>query len=662
MQPPAGPRSQSRRDAFAAQSRELAVCVLFAAIVLYLAFNGGGYDLIVRNQVGLAVWWGVLVCAAVGAIRTEPLTRTGWAVVLTFAAFTAWTAVAAAHSQSHERSLAELSRVLCYLGVLVLAVAMHRRRDVAVRLTVGSLAVAIVIVACAALVSRLAPGTFPAANQTASWLPGARGRLGWPLYYWNALGALMALGLPLLLSCATGARAPMARALAAGSVPVVVLCAYLTFSRGGAIAAGAALLVYFSLASDRLPKLLTAAIVAAGSAVLVALAAARPALEDGLLGATARNQGHQLLVAVVMVAALTAAVHAGAGALLARRTRPSWLQVPPRRARRLLAVAVAAVLVVALAAGAPARISHTWQQFKRPTASALQTNSLARFGSTSGNQRYDYWKVAIKATPEHLLAGWGPGTFVLIWLPRAPYYSFVVNAHSLYIETLAEDGVIGLLLLLCFLGAALGSAGRLASRRRRRSRDYAAAVAASCSAFALSAAFDWVWQMPALVVAFISLVAAVQGVGRDSLRGGAKAAERRKHRTAALRATLVLVAIVSMVVIAIPLANVADVRNSQAAVIAGNTATALRDARAAAEIEPSSASAHLQIALVDELRGDLRGGVAAAQQSIANEPGNWAEWLVLSRLEAESGQPAAALQAYLRARSLNPNSPIFAGS
>ena len=87
----------------------------------------------------------------------------------------------------------------------------------------------------------------------------------------------------------------------------------------------------------------------------------------------------------------------------------------------------------------------------------------------SGNGRYTYWKVAIDATSGHLLAGNGGGTFQLLWDPRAPYYSPVENAHSLYVETLAETGVVGLALLGSFFLWCLGlrscCAGGLATRR-----------------------------------------------------------------------------------------------------------------------------------------------------------------------------------------------------
>ena len=197
---------------------------LAGTVVLYLSVDGGGYDLIVRSQVAIVVWWIVLIGAAWGLLPVTRLTRTAWLALALFGAFVAWTALAATWSLSSERSLQELSRVACYFGLLLLGISIHRERDRAVQHTVHAVATAVVAVACLALASRLRPDLFPAAHQTASYLPGTEGRLGWPLNYWNALAALLALGLPLLLSIATSARRLWAQSAAAAAIPVVTLC------------------------------------------------------------------------------------------------------------------------------------------------------------------------------------------------------------------------------------------------------------------------------------------------------------------------------------------------------------------------------------------------------------------------------------------------------
>ncbi len=57
--------------------------------------------------------------------------------------------------------------------------------------------------------------------------PATRSRLSYPLNYWNGLGCLVAMGMPLLLGIATSARALAARALAAAALPALALAALL---------------------------------------------------------------------------------------------------------------------------------------------------------------------------------------------------------------------------------------------------------------------------------------------------------------------------------------------------------------------------------------------------------------------------------------------------
>jgi len=634
----------------------LSTWALVGGIVLYLAIDGGGYDIVVRSQVGLVVWWIVLVGAALGLLPVVRLSRIAWAGLALFGGFVAWTALASTWSISSERSLADLSLVACYLGVLVLGVAIYRDRQHAVRHTVNAVAAAVVVVAGLALAARLRPDLFPAAQQTASFLPTTRGRLSWPLNYWNALAALIALGLPLLLSIATSARTLLAQAAAAAAIPLLALSAYLTFSRGGAIEAAAAVIVFFALSPERIPKLATAVVAAVGSAALIAGAVHRSAIEHGLTNAAAQHQGATLLTSVIVVCAGVGLTQAGIGLAVRHGTPLRWLVVPRQRARWLLVTGIAACVVVALLAGAPARISHAWRDFKRPPPAVLRHESIARFGAVSGEGRYELWKVAVNATSGHVLGGSGPGTFQLLWLPRAPYYSYVQNAHSLYVETLAEEGVVGLGLLVGFFLLVVGAGVRLVRRSSYEARARAAAVVAALTAFLVSAAFDWTWQVPALPAAFMLLAAAVLAPGGKAVALGS--ANRWRGRIA-IRLGAVVLAVACLVAIGVPLATTTAVRQSQAAVTSGDSTLALADARAATRVEPGAASAQIQLALVLELQRNFRAALVAGGRATSDEPDNWSDWLVVSRLDAEAGRPAASLAAYRRARSLNPRSPIF---
>src|SRR5206468_3164205 len=141
------------------------------------------------------------------------------------------------------------------------------------------------------------------------------------------------------------------------------------------------------------------------------------------------------------------------------------------------------------------------------------------------------------------------------------------------------------------------------------------------------------------------------------VRLGARDAQRRGPS----RAALALLSIPAVIAIAIPLATVTAVRDSQAAASRGKATKALADARTAASIEPQAATPDLQQALVFERAGQLDTAARYASRAAAREPRNWRPWLTLSRVEAERGHAAASVAAYRHARTLDRRSPIFQG-
>src|SRR5205807_5007790 len=124
-------------------------------------------------------------------------------------------------------------------------------------------------------------------------------RLRYPFDYADGVGEFAALGLPLLLFVATGARTLWGRALGAAGLPVVVLCLAMTASRGGVLAAAVGVVFFFALAPDRLPRLLTAVIAAAASALEIAALIDRAGLRDTVGTAPAGERHSMLVIAVI---------------------------------------------------------------------------------------------------------------------------------------------------------------------------------------------------------------------------------------------------------------------------------------------------------------------------------------------------------------------------
>lgn len=617
--------------------------LLCFGLVAYLGLKGGGFDPLVHDQVGIAALWIVLAGTLVGALPRRPLGALAWAALGLLAGFAAWTALSLAWTESSEKTFADVALVVTYAGVFALALFSRGSRDS--RRLIAAVATGIVFVSLVALLSRLHPAWFPGADQTATILSDSRERLSYPINYWNGLAALIAIVIPLVLQIATCARLTVFRALAAAALPAMALTVFFTLSRGGIATAILALAVFLAFSADRLPKLGTLLLAGAGGAILVAAAFQRDALRHGLLDSAAHRQGDEMLAITLGVCLVVGLAQAAISLVLRRRVRPRWTLVSRRQSLAGAVAGLLLVLVAAAALGAPGRLSGAWSEFKRGGGPGYGTE---RLGSVAGESRYQFWSVAVRENSTKPLTGTGSGTFEY-WWARKGNGSAVRDAHSLYMQTLGELGIVGLALLAAFLLTILVGGGRRAIRAGPDERTWLASALAGCAAFCLTAAFDWVWQIPVLPVAVLLLAAALLG-------GSADGAERPKLR---YRLPLALAAAAAIVATAIPLASTSLLRESEAHARAGDLPAALADARSAQNVQPGAASPRLQQALVLELQGELPAAAAAAHAATEREPVSWRTWLVLSRIEAERGKAANAVRDYLEAKSLNPHSVLF---
>jgi len=642
-----------RREAPLDHAREVdwgatAIWLLCFALVAYLGLKGGGYDPLVHDQVGIAVWWIVLPATAVGAIPRARPGRVAWVGLGLLAAFVLWTALSLTWTESVEQTWADLARVTGYLGVFAFAVFAVDR--LGARRLVGAVAAAIVLVSAVALLSRFHPAWFPAANQTASFLSSDRERLAYPLHYWNAVAALVAIGLPLVLQIAGGARSVALRALAAAALPALTLTTFFTLSRGGMAAAAIALAAFFAFAPDRLAKLPALLLAAAGGAVLILAADSRDALQHGLANGTAQSQGDQMLAITLVVCGFAGLAQAAIALAGRRLRRPGWSAPTRRQSLAALAAAALVALVFAAAVDAPGRASDAWSEFKQQNSPGTGASRLA---SAAGQNRYQLWSAAVHENATRPLTGTGSGTFQFWWAQHADVDEIVRDTHSLYMQTLGELGIVGLALLAGLVATVLTGGARAAWRAERPERAALAAALAGCVAFFVTATFDWMWQIPVLPVAMLLLAGALVTASRSGPRqetGGFGLPWRLATAAAAIAA---------IAVIAIPLAATAQVRQSEADFREGDLQGALDAARSAQNAEPGAASPRLQQALVLEAAGELPAASEAASAAAERESTNWRNWLVLSRIEAERGRAAASVTAYRRARSLNPRASIF---
>lgn len=114
--------------------------------------------------------------------------------------------------------------------------------------------------------------------------------------------------------------------------------------------------------------------------------------------------------------------------------------------------------------------------------------------------RPHYWRVAVDQFEERPVLGSGAGSFHAYWQEHRPDPSTldtpdVLDAHSLYFETLAELGLVGLALILAALAIPF-----VVGLRRRRDVGVAAGLPAY-AAFVIHLGLDWDWEIPAVTLA-----------------------------------------------------------------------------------------------------------------------------------------------------------------
>ena len=557
----------------------VATWLLGFGLVAYLGLKGGGYDPLVHDQVGIAVWWVLLATVLVGALPRRRPGVLAWAALGLLVAFVAWTALSLGWTESVERTWSDLARIAGYLGVFALA--LFVRDSHSARRMVAAVGTGIVLVTILALLSRFHPDWFPQADETARFLHGGKDRLAYPLNYWNGLAALIAIGLPLMLQVATGARSVLLRSLAAAALPAMALAIFFTLSRGGTAAAVVALVVFLAFTSDRLPKLATLLVGGAGGTVLILAANQRQALQDGLLNSTAKDQGTEMLVLTIVVSAAVFAVQAAIWAGSSRLKRPGWTVPSPRQALVASLVGLVIVLVAAAVWGAPGRASDAWDEFKEP--SQAPGEGTARLASVAGESRYQFWSSAAREMQSRPLAGTGSGTFEYWWNRDGDTESIVRDTHSLYLQTLGELGIVGLALLAAFLAAVLIGGGWATVRAGSGGRPQLAAALAGCVAFFATATFDWMWQIPVLPVTMLLLAAVL-------VSAGARSSEGTPGLPWIPRAAIGLASIAVIVAIAVPLSSASLVRQSQEDAQSGDLQGALEEAKSAQNVQPSAAT------------------------------------------------------------------------
>ncbi len=479
-----------------------------------LSFFSGGYFDEARAWAGLGAWL-LVVVGVLAAGRSLPGNRGARLALGGLALLAVWTLLSMLWAPIAGDAYHAGQIVMLYLGVL-LAAALLLGDAGARRWVEPALATGTVVVIGYGLSERLLPGILHFAHSVS-----AQGRLEQPLTYWNAMGELAALGFVLCARLAGDATRPAwLRATAAAGVAPLGMGLYITFSRGALFACVAGLVALVTVAPTRAQ--LRALVVVAGAGILAAVAAAPFAGVTSLAGglSSREHEGAIVFVALVLIAAGAAAAQLSFAA-----RAPSGTLRLPRWAPLLAVGAVCAGLALAIAVGAHER------------AGVPISGGAARLGTLQSN-RYDYWRVALRAFEVQPLHGVGAGGWAVWWLRYRPYAAGAHDAHSLELQTLAELGTVGILLLAAFLGG-VGFAARDAYRRVP---GVAAGLIAGFVVWLAHSPLDWDWQMPAVTLIAMVLAGALlaladlSGAAPQATRDGESVLTREPRRSVAPRA------------------------------------------------------------------------------------------------------------------------------
>ena len=606
--------------------RTYVVAAAVAAIVTAANASQGAYFSQSWGWVALAFLMPTTVLLILDRVWVPGRLRSTYVVLV--GALAAWIGISAIWSLSVGATARELERMLVYVSV-AFAVAFVLRRGDGPGI-VGGATVGIALVTAYGLVTRLFPDRFDAGvdrfNAT---------RLAEPLGYWNAFGLLAALGAILAIGIVVHAR-PQPFAVASGALlPLFVVALYLTFSRGSWAALFFGLAVSVALDPRRLTFVWSLVALAPASIVGVVVASRQHALtaDTRVPAIDVARDGHRL-AAVVALLVVASGVLAWIARLVAARV-PAPHGV--RRGGAVMLVGLTAGLVGAILVilGGPASaISEVRARFEAaPTATGPDLND--RLFSISGNGRGETIRVAWDMATARPLEGSGAGTFEYVWYERRPSSQVVRDAHSLYVETFAELGLVGLALLLAALAVPL--AGGIMGRRTRF-------VAPACGAYVAwlaASGLDWHWEMVGLTATAL-LVGAVGLVAVERRRYGLIGAGGRLSLIG-VGATLSVLAVWSLV--------------GNQALFAGRDAiarkdwkTARSDGRRAGELLFWSHEPDFVLADATAGLGDRQGALEAYRDAVDKDPNNWVAWIRLARVARGAERDAA----YDRVRELNP--------
>ncbi|HZR94599.1 MAG TPA: O-antigen ligase family protein [Gaiellaceae bacterium] len=268
--------------------------------------------------------------------------------------------------------------------------------------------------------------------------------------------------------------------------------------------------------------------------------------------------------------------------------------------------------IAALAAGLLAFAFVGYPRARRAVVVLALAGAVASPFALSGHERVRYWHAAIADAGANPVLGSGAGTYANWWLRKRAVPLSTREAHSLYLETVAELGPLGLALL----GAALAAQAVAAWRRRLP------AVAGVVVAYGVACAVDFHWELA--------------GATAPVLVVGAAAAAGRGYRLP--RAVLAPALAVLTAAGALAYAGATKIAAADDALLRGDAPAAVAAARDALRFAPYDPHPWVVI-------GDATADAAAYRKAIELDPNDWSLWQRLAARETGESRRRALREA-----------------
>jgi tetratricopeptide (TPR) repeat protein len=645
-----------------------------------LGIGGQGLTPNVTLQMALTLGSGLLIAAAaLLAPRTDSSRAWGLAAAIGLFALAGYTAISMVWSVDPANSWLEASRTFAYAATFAGAVALVRLAPGRWRSVLAGVLLATVAICAYALAAKVLPESLDASDRYA--------RLALPFGYWNAVGLTAALGIPPCLWLGSRREGHgVVNALAAPLLCGLLITLLLSVSRGALVAAVLGVGLWFTFVPLRLRALALLAIGGASAAAAIAYAYSKPALSSDNIGLGPREYAGHRLGLVIGVALLVAFV-----AALVLRFAAERRPLGARGRRRLglaVLVALALVPVAGIAAlahssrGLSGSVSHAWNDLTNPNA--VQPSADPSRLTQAGNDHALYWSLATKVFDRSPAIGAGAGSYPVADQRFMTSQALAVNAHSYVFQTLADLGIVGMLISLGFAAAWGVAALRATGLRRPRApgadgaeRIGLVTMLAVVLVFVVHSAVDWTWFVPADAV--LALLVAGWLAGRGPHAASPAPPPLRPSRLRPPRARLAAAGAVAAIAIAalaawaqwqplrsadassasaIALVNaVVDTSTGQSARARSEYGAARAGALTAISRNPLDITALAQLALYYAAVGDDRAAKATFERELALQPSNATSWQDLAEYEANLNTRAArraAYRAYSTALYLDP--------